>query len=194
VIVAVWILVALGAIVGIVGGAIFVQLRRASRSVALLAYLKWGEDWAESKWVRYQAREVVPFKPEHPASLVEEDYRSMNNAISALSNLEYLLQKRLLNATDVLTSAHSEILRSSYATKEYRAHRESQIGSRYGRRLDELESRARRFHYVRKKHRHTAVVWQTPDGDIEIVPPLRSSGVGWTQRAIFVVRGWLHLY
>lgn len=171
-----------------------VQLWRSRRANELLAYLRWEEAWGDSKWVRYQAREVVPFKPEHPASLEEEDYRSMNNAISALSSLEQLLQEGLLSPRLVLSSAHSEILRTCYATKEYRSYRESQIGSRYGRRLDELEARARRYHYVRKRHRGTAIVWKRPDGDVELVPPLKSAGIGATQRLIYSLRDLLRRY
>lgn len=132
-----------------------VNLRIIANTQHLEAIGEFLKDWADASDDRKFILQDFNFSPEN--ELPHETEKKAQNVINCLNRVGLLLDNRLLSSHLVFSICHTQIIRCWYKLEAYVKYHESRIGGRYGRRLEHLFIRAKKYHDISSQHRITKI-------------------------------------
>ena len=93
------------------------------------------------------------FKFESIDKLDETSTAEIEKVINSLNRICLLLDNKLIDANVIFGLCHTMIIRCEYQLRPYIQEKEKKIGGKYGRRINKLTVRAKKFHDSYKYHR-----------------------------------------
>ncbi len=113
--------------------------------------------------------------------------------VNMLNELAFLLRLGAVPKDVAFGMTHQVIIRSVYRLKPYIDFRQKREGGRYGRQLEQLDERARKFHTIHPRYSTTTIRLDTGEGEpIEIFAAPAAQGP--LEAATRRLRWWLRLY
>lgn len=95
--------------------------------------------------------------PPDIGTIPTEDVQRLENVVNLLNRVGLLIENHIIPPRFVFGMTHTVIIRCCYKLKEFLQYQENRIGGRYGRRLFNLDKRAKRYHDIRPIHRKTKI-------------------------------------
>lgn len=89
-------------------------------------------------------------------------------AVNTLNDLGQMLEERMIDGHVFFGLTHSQVIRLAYVLKPFCLWEEERIGGRFGRRLDRLDVRAKRYHDSSPLQRPTVLYIQDAGGRVEV--------------------------
>lgn len=139
------------------------------------------------------------FQYSFPANLTAippSDIQRLENVVNFLNRIGLLLEKNILPPRFVFGMTHTVIIRCCYKLRDFLQYQETRIGGRYGRRLFQLDERAKRYHDIRAVHRKTIIsIFEGSRGSTVIYETAQKRG--WRrspQQALWYLKDFLNIF
>lgn len=171
------------------------NLRTIARNQKLTAINRFNDELDETADDRRYIFQEFPLQDDY-GSLERKQYQHAMRVINLFNKTAYLMEKKILPAEAVLTLSHTVIIRSWYVLERFVKYHESRIGGRYGRRVERLAKRARRYHDIRPLQR-SAIRLDRGEKTLSVVvyeTRLQRGVRGWLQRTGWCFRNMMKLY
>lgn len=136
-------------------GLAYINLRVVVKTHRLESVQEFLKDYEEAS----EGRRFVIYDFDFSADqeLSPEIERRVQNVINSFNRIGLLLEDGLLSPQLVFGICHTQLIRCWYRLEPYIRYHEGRIGGRYGRRIERLSVRAKKFHDARPQHRVTVI-------------------------------------
>lgn len=169
-----------------------VHISRAGRLQSSLAFIQKIRDGRAARAIAFS---MFPGEGTMTDSQFEEVREQMEEAINALNEIGALLEQKTVDKRAFFGYCHSMVIRTWYVVRPFAEYRERCLGGRYGRRVAQLDRRARLFHDVMPQHRATSlrISWRSKQMTVYRTT-VKPGGAGVLQRVGWGIRRVLKLY